>query len=184
MTDDLNKTQGASDTRNAWVRAALERYQQPLIRYAARLTGNVETARDVVQDTFVKLCAADPAKVGGYLPQWLYRVCRNRALDVRKKEGRMSSLEQAHLLSFNGNGRAVENVAESNETHALVLEAVGKLPEKQQEVFRLKFEHGMTYREIGAIVDMPLSSVSYTLANALKSLRKTLRGQVDLAPNR
>ena len=184
MTDDLNKTQGASDTRNAWVRAALERYQQPLIRYAARLTGNAETARDVVQDTFVKLCAADPAKIGGYLPQWLYRVCRNRALDVRKKEGRMSSLEQAHVLSFNGNGRATENRAESNEMHALVLEAVGRLPEKQQEVFRLKFEHGMTYREIGAIVDMPLSSVSNTLTKALKSIRKKLRGKVDLAPNR
>jgi RNA polymerase sigma-70 factor (ECF subfamily) len=184
MIDNLSDTQDADPTRNAWVRAALERYQQPLIRYAARLTGNAETARDVVQDTFVKLCAADQAKIGDYLPQWLYRVCRNRALDVRKKEGRMSSLEQAHVVSFNGNGRATENHAEGNETHALVLEAVGTLPEKEQEVFRLKFEHGMTYREISAIVDMPLSSVSYTLAKALKSIRKKLRGKVDLAPNR
>lgn len=174
----------SSQSHARWIEDALRNYEQPLVGYATAITRDVESARDVVQDTFLKLCRENAERLDGKLAPWLYRVCRNRALDVRKKEGRMSSLEQAHALSFNGNGRAVENAAESNETHALVLEAVGKLPEKQQEVFRLKFEHGMTYREIGAIVDMPLSSVSYTLAKALKTVRKTLRGKVDLAPNR
>ena len=40
-----------------WVRAAVTRYAGPLTRYAALITGDLERARDVVQDTFVRLCA-------------------------------------------------------------------------------------------------------------------------------
>ncbi len=37
------------------VQSALEQYEGPLTRYALRLTGNLETAQDVVQDTFLRL---------------------------------------------------------------------------------------------------------------------------------
>ena len=37
--------------RHSWVRAAVEQFEGPLVRYAAQLSGNVETAREVVQDT-------------------------------------------------------------------------------------------------------------------------------------
>ena len=77
-----------------WIRQALERYEKPLIRYACRITGDLETARDVVQDAFLRLCQADRAKVDGHLAAWLYTVCRNRAYDVRRKEGRMDALTQ------------------------------------------------------------------------------------------
>ena len=67
---------------------ALERYEAPLVEYATRILGDVEHARDVVQDTFLKLCRAGPGKVRDHLAQWLFTVCRNRAYDVRRKEGR------------------------------------------------------------------------------------------------
>ncbi len=41
---------------NAWIRQALERHERPLVHYAARLIGDVERARDVVQETFLRLC--------------------------------------------------------------------------------------------------------------------------------
>ena len=56
-----------------------------------------------------------------------------------------------------------------------MLEAVSALPGAQQEAFRLKFEHGLTYREIGAVMDMPLSTVSYTITQGLGTIRARLR---------
>jgi RNA polymerase sigma-70 factor (ECF subfamily) len=67
-----------------WLRSALGRYERPLVRYAHRLTGDLETARDVVQDTFLTLCRQQPGSVDDHLGPWLFRVCRNRALDVMK----------------------------------------------------------------------------------------------------
>src|SRR5258708_845972 len=75
-----------------WIRQAVDRYEGPLTLYAARLLGgDVERARDVVQDAFLRLWEADRVSVDGHLAQWLYRVCRNRTLDVRRKESRMTT---------------------------------------------------------------------------------------------
>jgi len=62
----------------------------PLTRYATRLLGDADRARDVVQDTFVKFMAQPVAAVDGHVVEWLFTVCRHRALDVLRKEGRVS----------------------------------------------------------------------------------------------
>src|SRR5215212_11165698 len=66
----------------------------PLTRYAARLLGDADRARDVVQDTFVKLMAQPSEAVDGHAVEWLFTVCRHRALDVLRKEGRMRRFEE------------------------------------------------------------------------------------------
>ena len=90
----------ADETRQAeWVRAAVDRYAGSLTRYAVLITGDLEQARDVVQDTFVRLCAEKPGTVNAHLAQWLFTVCRNRALDVQRKESRMEPLSEAEMSS-------------------------------------------------------------------------------------
>src|SRR5438876_12320160 len=83
--------------RTEWVRAAVDRYAGPLTRYAALITGDPEQARDVVQDTFVRLCDEKPGTVNAHLSQWLFTVCRNRALDVQRKESRMKPLSELEM---------------------------------------------------------------------------------------
>lgn len=57
MSDVFGKVSGDMGfdalNREAWVRAALERYKRPLLLYALRITHSAELARDVVQDTFL-----------------------------------------------------------------------------------------------------------------------------------
>ena len=156
-------------------------YESKLIRYAWRFTGDRERARDVVQDTFLKLVTTDRATLEGKLAPWLYTVCRNRALDVRQKEARMDVLEHTKLESRAGDGPGPDALAARNEDHAALLEALTSLSEDQQELFRLKFEHGMTYREIAAVVNRPLSSVNADLTKTLRTIRIRLRGKVNIA---
>jgi RNA polymerase sigma-70 factor (ECF subfamily) len=68
--------------------------QSPLTRYAARLLGDADRARDVVQDAFVKLMAQAPGAVDGHAVEWLFTVCRNRAMDVLRKENRMKRFDE------------------------------------------------------------------------------------------
>ena len=82
---------------SSWVRSVLAEYEQPLTRYAAHITGDMERAREVVQDTFLKLCRQKQGRVHNYLAQWLYTVCRNRALDVVRKEKRMTGISEVQL---------------------------------------------------------------------------------------
>ena len=77
---------------SSWISSVLAQYELPLTRYAAHITGDIERAREVVQDTFLKLCRQKPAQIRTHLTQWLYTVCRNGALDVRRKERRMTAM--------------------------------------------------------------------------------------------
>ena len=166
-------------TQESWIRESLEQYESKLIRYAWGITGSRELACDVVQDTFMKLCTTDPSRFNGHLAPWLYTVCRNRAFDLRKKEGRMSVLNQEQAEARPSDAPLPDTMAERSENRDAILGVLDNLPEQQQEIFKLKFEHGMTYREIAGVMEMPLSSVSATLTKALRTMRLRLSGQIN-----
>jgi len=139
-------------SKAAWIRTALERYERPLLRYTARITGDTELAKDVVQETFLRLCQADPARVEDHLAAWLYTVARNHALNVRKKEARMYNLNEGVAESRADGGAGPGAVAQQNEMHSIVLDAMGSLPDQQQEACRLKLHEELTYREISQVM--------------------------------
>src|SRR5262245_16638780 len=121
------------------VKALLHRLQGPLIRYAVLITGDLERARDVVQDTFLQLCSENRTSLNGHLEQWLYTVCRNRALDVRKKEGRMSPITETTAETISDKPNALVSMQQT-ETFQSALKIMETMPDTQQEVIRHKFE--------------------------------------------
>lgn len=160
--------------RLAWMSSVLVEYEGPLTRYAARITGDLELARDVVQETFLRLCSQDRAKVDGHLSQWLYAVCRSRAIDVRRKESRMRVLDGSKT---DAEARVVSDpaaAAENREGVNSVCQALARLPQGQQEVVRLRFQSGLSYKEIASVTKLSVSNVGYLIHTALKSIRERL----------
>ncbi|HET6884363.1 MAG TPA: sigma-70 family RNA polymerase sigma factor [Pirellulales bacterium] len=172
----MNNPQAAGASE--WLRSVVEGYEGPLVRYAARITGDVERARDVVQDTFLRLCEQDRHELDGRLAEWLYTVCRRRALDVQRKEHRMRATLPEELDRCSGDAPP-QDALERDETNAEVLALLGRLPENQQEVVRLKFQAGLSYREIAGVTGLSVSNVGYLLHVALKAVRKELLGEVE-----
>ena len=154
---------------------ALERYEAPLIRYATRILGDVERAREVVQDTFLKLCKEKTGKVRDHLTQWLFTVCRNRAFDVRKKDSRMSPLTEVDLRSRPEPGPRPLAVLEQKERVGQVLEMVESLPEKQREVLCLKFQCDLSYKEISSITQLSVSNVGFLIHTGVKTIRARMK---------
>jgi RNA polymerase sigma-70 factor (ECF subfamily) len=157
-----------------WVRAAVERFERPLTLYAARLLGDADAARDVVQETFLRLCGQDRAAVDPRLAEWLFTVCRNRALDVLRKESRMTRLsdEQVHRCLSPDPGPP--DVAERRELAGRVLGLLDNLPPNQREVIRLKFQNGFSYQEISRISGHSVSNVGFLIHAGMKTLRSRL----------
>ncbi len=158
----------------SWVGEAVAQFEGPLTLYASRLLRNAEAARDVVQETFLKLCSADDASIEGHLAEWLFTVCRNRALDVLRKEHRMSQLreEQVHRCLSPAPGPL--DLAERQDLTGRILDLLESLPPNQREVIRLKFQNGFSYQEISRISGHSVSNVGYLIHAGIK----TLRGQL------
>jgi RNA polymerase sigma-70 factor (ECF subfamily) len=145
--------------------------QAPLTRYAARLLGDPDRARDVVQDAFVKLMAQPPAAVDGHAVEWLFTVCRNRAMDVLRKERRMKRFADGEVERVTTADARPGKALEEAETHAAVLQLIDRLSPNQQEVVRLKFQNGFSYKEISRITALSVGNVGFLIHTAMTRLR-------------
>ena len=156
----------------AFVRTAVEQYQAPLLRYATRLVNDPDRARDVVQDTFVRLMAQPPATIDSHLAEWLFTVCRNRAFDVNRKEGRMKQFDEGAVERVVAAEPQPGAALEAEETHAAIVRLIDRLPPNQQEVIRLKFQNGFSYREISRITSLSMGNVGFLIHTAITTLRR------------
>ena len=145
--------------------------QAPLTRYAARLLGDADRARDVVQDTFVRLMAQPPDAVNGHAVEWLFTVCRHRALDVLRKECRMKRFAEGEAERVKSADPRPGREMETEETRAAVLGLIDRLPRNQQEVVRLKFQNGFSYKEISRITALSVTNVGFLIHTAVHRLR-------------
>jgi RNA polymerase sigma factor (sigma-70 family) len=153
---------------------ALSHFEAPLLRYARRLLSDAEQARDVVQDTFLRLCSEDPARVDGHLAQWLFTVCRNRALDLQRREGRLRPLDETALSEQPSPEPTPSRRLEGRETLDEVLAVLETLPASQREVLHLKFQDHLSYQEIAAVTGLSVNHVGVLVHNGLKAIRTRL----------
>jgi len=160
--------------QESWVRDAVARFEGPLTLYASRLLRDADAARDVVQDTFLKLCASESASIDGHLAEWLFTVCRNRALDVLRKEHRMTQLRTEHVHRCLSPEPGPLDLALHHDLSSRVVELLETLPVNQREVVRLKFQNGFSYQEISRISGHSVSNVGYLIHAGIKALRVQL----------
>ena len=166
---------GSPNSKNqGWVREAVARFEGPLTLYASKLLRNVEAARDVVQETFLRLCEQDRATVDGHLAEWLFTVCRNRSMDVLRKENRMTQLSEERVNRCLSPTPGPLDQSEQRDLAAKVLTLLENLPHNQREVIRLKFQNGFSYQEISRISGHSVSNVGFLIHAGIKTLRGLL----------
>ena len=159
--------------RRVWIASVVERYEASLIRYAFRITGDLGRARDVVQETFLRLCRAGNEAPGDHLAEWLFTLCRNLAVDHLRKERRIRPMNDRMAQEIAA--PPSDAVGKQEEEDRMVKE-LEQLPKPQQEVLRLKFQEGLSYREIGRITGHSVTNVGFLIHTGLKRLRERLAG--------
>ena len=157
-----------------WVRSVVAQYERQLTTYTVHILKDVERARDVVQEAFVKLCSVERSDVESRLAQWLFTVCRNLAIDVMRKERRMFLLAEGQAERYESSVAGPLDRAEQGDSVSLILRSLANLPQTQQEVIRLKFQHGLSYKQIGDILNLTVTNVGFLIHTGLKTLRQRL----------
>jgi RNA polymerase sigma-70 factor (ECF subfamily) len=157
-----------------WLNSLVARYEGPLILYAQRLLGELPRARDVVQETFLRLCRTPREDVAGHEAAWLYTVCRRAALDVQRKERRMTLINDQTAATFPSHSPDPSAALERSESAAEIMRMLERLPENQKEAITLKFGHGLSYKEIAEITGHTVSNVGFLIHAGLKTVRQRL----------
>jgi len=170
-------------SRSSWVLATVDEFEGRLTRYAIRLMGDEHAARDAVQHTFLRLCDTVPTEIENHIGPWLFRVCRNRSLDILRKEGRLESLSgsQSEKLAARESDPAV--VAEQQDLGRWVYQLLDVLATSQREVIEL-WLNGFNYREISQITGRTEGHVRVIAHRGMSQLREHPRTRrlLDLHP--
>jgi RNA polymerase sigma-70 factor (ECF subfamily) len=150
----------------------VDRFEQPLTRYARRILGDVDLAADAVQHAFVKLCGESQTSVEAHVAPWLFRVCRNRALDHLRRAGRERSLDDGDgpVTTPTDRGRDPSTTAETRDLAARLRRLLHDLPVAQRETIDLWCE-GFSYREIAEISGRTEGNVRVLAHRGLAALR-------------
>jgi len=150
---------------------ALARYERILVSYAKEITGDLESARDAVQETFLRLSRQDVVALEPRLRPWLFLVCRNCALDHRRKIVRFST-EPIEDMDFASSEPGPDRRAIAEDEAGRLRELVEGLPRQQRELIKLKFEAGLSYKEMAEALKTSVSTVGVQLHDAVKTLRR------------
>lgn len=165
------------------VALALEQHEAGLLAYVSSvLRGDLERAREVVQDAMLKLCLCEPSKVEGHLKSWLYAVCRNRALDILRKDQRLELGNELVLDSAHCPQPDPAQAVSRQEWHGELWRWVEELRPNQREVIKLKFLHDCSYRQIAEITGLTVGNVGFIMHHAMAALRERLQREDSFTP--
>lgn len=166
----------ARSDSQGWVLAAVDLYELPLQRYARRLVGDFDLAADVVQHAFLKLCEQSQATLDGRVAPWLFRVCRNKALDHLRHADRQRPAGNAAAASLASLQPSVTDtdpahLVEASDLAAQLRTLVKDLPGPQREAIDLWCE-GFTHKEIAGITGRTEGHIRVLVHRGLTTLRR------------
>ena len=150
---------------------------RPLYNFAHWLTRDHHQAEDLVQETFARaLKGFSSFQQGTDFRAWMFRILRNRFLSSRTgpKNAQHLSIEEEEFSPLPPVRETPESLLIGASTQLLVRKALERLPVMYREVIVLCDVEEMKYKEIAALLDIPVGTVMSRIARGRKILRGML----------
>ena len=155
---------------------AFRRLKEPLVRYVQRITQDVPTAYDVLQDVFTKLWEGrENLAENTTLKALLYTMARNRALNLSRHTARISSTDVAEAQDRYATAPPADEAVEAQYLEVQVHRWISELPPRRAEAFMLSRYHGLKYSDISTIMGLSERTVQTHVLHAMRDLRVRLK---------
>jgi RNA polymerase sigma-70 factor (ECF subfamily) len=150
----------------------VSRYQDSLFRHLLRLSGSYEQAEDLSQDAFVRFYRALPSFDGARtIAPFLFKIATNLWRDGRRSRLTLVGEEEMEFLAA---PRQPDQDALDHLERQTILRALRGLKQEYREAISLRYDQGLSYREIGEIMEAPPGTVATWLSRGLEALRQSL----------
>lgn len=143
-----------------------------LYRFALRLLGDGEEARDAVQETFLKLWnLREKLALYKSVEAFSMTMIKNHCLD-KIKARRTISMEQVMIHPVSERNEPTEERYETLEAYDRVRKLMEELPEQQRVIIQLRDVEGYDFEEISEITEMKVNAIRVNLSRARKQIRE------------
>lgn len=157
------------------------RWQEPIRRLCARMTGDTVRAEDLTQEIFTKVFVKrKDFQPAGKFSTWVWRIALNHCYDElrRVKRHPEAALEEETAQNeFECARLAPDAQTAADEEFELVRAGLSRLPEISRTVLILRYCEGLKLREISEILELPESTIHSRIATALAQITRILKPQ-------
>jgi RNA polymerase sigma-70 factor, ECF subfamily len=165
----------------------VQRWEKPILRLCARMTGNLQQGEDLKQEAFTRIFVRrKDFRQGCKFSTWLWRIALNLCYDELRKRKRHG--EYPHAAEADEEGYEREQASDepspdlrmaSREECELVRGALLRLPEAHRAVLVLRYCEGLKLREIAEILEIPETTAGSRIAVGLAQITRLLEPQFD-----
>ncbi len=178
LEDDRQLARRAQDGDQTAFASLIDRYSERLFNMLLQMcNGNSDMASELTQEAFVRayerLSQFDGASS---FYTWIYRLARNRAIDIRKRKKPIAS--DPHEMHDPGHQDDPGSQMQQNEMQNIVQGALQELDDEQREIILLRDFDGHDYAHIASLLDIAEGTVKSRLSRARKALRTIIENNV------
>jgi len=156
-------------------RVLYDRHKTPVFMYCLRMLNDRDTAKDVLQEVFIRIHTQRERYEGGTnFGAWIHTIARNLCYNARRSRKEQTSFDETLGYAMN-----------SSEQHADVglrdqlADAIAALPEIYREALILREYEDRSYQQIADITGATMSTVKFRIFKAREMLRERLSKSLD-----
>ncbi|MBP9794077.1 MAG: sigma-70 family RNA polymerase sigma factor [Flavobacterium sp.] len=162
-------------TQNEAFRKLVREYQRPLYAHIRNMVFNHDDTDDVLQNTFVKVFQnLKNFKGESKLYSWVYRIATNEAITFINTRAKKSGITSEELKDKMINNLQADVDYDGDEIQLKLQKAVATLPEKQQQIFKMKYFQELKYEEISEILGTSVGGLKASYFHAVKKIEDYL----------
>lgn len=146
-----------------------------LFRFALRLVGSEEEAKDVVQEVMIRVWNGreQMAEIQN-MEAWCMRITKNLSLDRIRSNNRRQTQPIDESFDVRNEALTPHESTELHESMQRINQLMAALPDKQRQVMHLRDVEGYSYNEICDILDIDMNQVKVNLFRARNAVREKL----------
>lgn len=153
----------------------IKEYKDGLIFYISSIVGNICTAEDIAEETFILIGLKKPKDKGkGSFKTWLYTIGRNTAVDYIRKNAKYPKVSLENIEISESAENSLENTFLKHEQKITVHQAMRKLKSEHRQVLWLTYFEQLSNKETAMVMKKSVHSIENLLSRARKSLKSEL----------
>lgn len=155
-------------------RLLMSQYRERLYWHIRRIVVAHEDADDVLQNTFIKVYRGILQFEGkSKLFTWLYRIATNEALTHLQSQSRRKSSSLDDTANLFSNRLKADTWFDGDAVQAKLISAIAELPDKQKQVFNLRYYDEMPYEEMSQLLNTSVGALKASFHHATKKIEAT-----------
>jgi RNA polymerase sigma-70 factor (ECF subfamily) len=153
----------------------VKEYSERVYWHVRRFVNNHEDADDLVQEIFLKIWTALPSFRGdAQLFTWVYRIATNETLNWLRREKVRSALRFTTIDAEMERRIDSDPFFDGDAADRALSKAVAKLPEKQRQVFVMRYYDELPYEEMSAVLGTSVGALKASYHIAQEKVRAAL----------